>query len=92
MYHRYYTTNFKKSLKKVMHSGKFRREVVESVVDILASGEKLPLRYKDHLLQGEYVGYRECHIYNDLLLIYKIQDIKLILILVDIGSHSYLFK
>jgi mRNA-degrading endonuclease YafQ of YafQ-DinJ toxin-antitoxin module len=45
MYHRYYTTNFKKSLKKVIHFGKFRREVVESVVDILASGEKLPLRY-----------------------------------------------
>ena len=40
---------------------------------------------------GELFGYRECHIKGDLLLIYKIEKENLILILVDIGSHSQLF-
>ena len=42
---------------------------IEKIVDVLASGEKLPLNYRDHLLHGEYDGYRECHIHRDLLLI-----------------------
>jgi len=92
MYRRYYTANFQKSFKKIIHSGKFKREKIEKIVDVLASGEKLPLNYRDHLLHGEYDGYRECHIHRDLLLIYKIQEAKLILILVDIGSHSDLFE
>ncbi len=91
MYQKYYTKNFQKSIKKIIRSGFIKRSEIESVIDIIADGDKLPERCKDHDLNGIYLGYRECHIRSDLLLIYKIEYKKLILILVDVGSHSELF-
>jgi mRNA interferase YafQ len=60
----------------------------------------LPLehRHKDHGLTGSWVGFRDCHIFNDLVLIYRKYDKKTphkqygdnALVLVRIGSHSEL--
>lgn len=91
MYYKFYTTRFQKSLKKVLRSGRIKRQDVETVTDILASGDLLPAKFQDHPLHGDYEGFRECHIKFDLLLVYKIKDQKLILILFDIGTHSELF-
>lgn len=85
------TKQYIKSLKKIKKSGKFPQEEIGWVIDCLARNEKLHFKYRDHELQGDLQGYRECHIKNDLLLVYKKQSDKLILVLVDIGSHSYLF-
>ena len=57
------------------------------VITILANGDKLP----DNELQGNYKGYRECHIEPDWLLIYKISSNILVPSLVRTGSHSRLF-
>ncbi|WP_304418120.1 type II toxin-antitoxin system YafQ family toxin, partial [uncultured Helicobacter sp.] len=46
---------------------------------------------KDHALKGEYIGFRECHIKPDLLLIYQKDKHILILTCIDVGSHSKLF-
>jgi mRNA interferase YafQ len=86
-----YSKQFKKSFRKLVRSGSFDREKIENVVNILARGESLPESYRDHALQGEFSGMRECHIKPDLLLVYKIHDDILILVLVDIGLHSELF-
>ena len=59
---------------------------------MLAHGQKLPERYRDHNLSGNYQSCRECHITPDWLLIYKIYDKELILLLNRIGSHSSLFR
>lgn len=59
---------------------------------MLANGEPLPPKNKDHQLKGNYKGHRECHIEPDWLLIYKVQDNMLILTLVRTGSHSKLFN
>lgn len=87
------TKSFEKSFKKIKNSGV--KEVIfrdlDFVVDSLASGKSLSSLYKDHKLSGVLSDYRECHIKGDLLLIYKIEKENLILILVDIGSHSQLF-
>lgn len=91
MYHRYYTKQFQKSFNNILSSGKIKREEVEDVIDILCSGEKLPKIYRDHKLHGEYYGYNNCHIRGDLILIYKIEKDILVLVLIDIGSHSELF-
>lgn len=91
MYYRHYTRRFEKSLKKIIHSGKIERKEVETVVDILAGGENLSLKYKDHPLQGNYSGFRECHVRSNLLLIYYIKNKELVLVLFNIGSHSELF-
>lgn len=42
---------------------------------IIAKGKTLPLRYKDHLLAGNYKGLRECYISPDCLLIYERKDV-----------------
>lgn len=56
----------------------------------LATDQPLDARYRDHDLSGDWLGYRECHIKPDLLLIYqRVGDDKLIL--ARLGSHSELF-
>ena len=73
MYNKFYTKKFKKSAKKIVTSGAVKRGEIEKVIDILASGKVLEIKHRDHALQGEYLGYRECHIRPDVLLIYKIE-------------------
>ena len=62
------------------------------VIEILANGEALDARYKDHSLTGNYKGTRECHIEPDWLLIYEIRNNILVLMLYRLGTHSELFK
>ena len=62
-----------------------------TVIEILAKGEPLPEKHKDHPLVSNWNGYRECHIQSDWLLIYKYKDNELILSLTATGSHSDLF-
>jgi mRNA interferase YafQ len=87
------TKDFEKSYEKVKHSGRFKQQAknkLEIAIDILASGKKLPREFKDHQLFGELKEYRECHIKGNLLLIYQIRDNESTLVLVSIGTHSYL--
>ncbi len=84
------TKQYKKSFKKLKHSGKFNETELNKIIDILCRGEKLHPIYKDHDLHGEYVGCKECHIRGDILLIYQIKNEELVLVLINIGSHSEL--
>ena len=68
------------------------RALINQAVKILANGETLEPRYKDHPLIGNYIGFRECHIKPDLLLVYEIRDNVLELYLAATGSHSELFN
>lgn len=81
---------FKKDLKRIVRRG-YNLDLLKKVVDLLAKQELLPEKYKDHSLSGEYIGYRECHITPDWLLIYQIKDDELILVLSRTGTHSDLF-
>jgi mRNA interferase YafQ len=86
---------YRKSFKRLSHSGnltKNRLKNLNDVINILARGEKLHAKYEDHQLKGILKEFRECHIYSDLLLLYQFQEEKLILILVNIGSHSDFFS
>lgn len=67
---------------------------MEYIIGVLASGEKLDYKYKDHSLNDNryFKNCRECHIEPDWLLIYKIKDDELILYLLETGSHSDLFN
>ena len=79
---------FKKHFKKLNTQ---EQEIFREVVNKLANDENLEPKYRDHALKGEYIGFRECHLKPDLLLIYQKQDDVLILYCLDIGSHSELF-
>ncbi len=91
MYQVVFSPQYKKSLKKISKSGNFPIKEIERVISLLILGKILPVKYRDHSLSGELSDYRECHIKGDLLLIYRIEKGNLILVLVDIGSHSQLF-
>lgn len=86
-----FTTQFKKDLKLAKKQNK-DIEKLFAVVELLANGEKLDFKYKDHDLSGNYKGTRECHIEPDWLLVYEYQNDVLVLMLYRLGSHSELFK
>lgn len=84
------TSQFKKDYKLAMKRG-MNIELLDKVIDILAMGETLPDKYRDHALTGNWVGHRECHIQPDWLLIYRIEKSVLVLELSATGTHSDLF-
>ena len=84
------TSLFKKDRKLIAKQGKNMSKLQE-IVTKLANGEPLPPHNKDHKLQGDYEGCKECHIAPDWLLIYRIDKNNLILLLTRTGSHSDLF-
>lgn len=84
------TGKFKRDLKLAKKRG-YNLSLLSVVVDMLAAGEPLPEKYKDHTLFGNYVGCRECHITPDWLLIYEVEEDELILYLTRTGTHSDLF-
>lgn len=55
------TTQFKKDYKRTMKRG-LKIELLEKVVELLAMGEALPEKNRDHELSGNWGGHRECHI------------------------------
>lgn len=81
---------FRKDLKK-LRKRSVNLNKLDFVLTKLLSGEVLEERYKDHALIGNYIGFRECHIEPDFLLIYCIDNNKLILTAVRARSHSDLF-
>lgn len=84
------TSAFRKDLKKLRKRGANLNKL-DFVLTKLLNGEVLEERFKDHALIGNYIGFRECHIEPDFLLIYCIDNNKLILTAVRVGSHSDLF-
>ena len=86
-----FTSQFKKDLKLSKKQNNDLGKLFE-VIDILANGETLDAKYKDHSLTGNYRGTRECHVEPDWLLIYEIRGDVLVLMLYRLGSHSELFK
>ena len=85
-----YESTFKKDFKRIVKRGD-NIKLLEEVIEILANGQVLPEKYKDHHLIGSYSDCRECHITPDWLLVYKIDNNELILYLTRTGTHSDLF-
>lgn len=86
-------TAFKRDYKRVKatpHHSKDVDTLVSSVVTLLLIDQALPENNRDHPLSGDWVGYRECHVKPDLLLIYRKPDANT-LRLARLGSHSELF-
>ena len=87
----YYTNRIKKQLKLLEKRG-YDMTIFKEVVDMLLDGVALPEIFRDHPLKGDRHGYRDCHIQNDWVLIYKIDKGVLILLLSETGTHSDLLE
>ncbi|PHM22922.1 type II toxin-antitoxin system YafQ family toxin [Xenorhabdus budapestensis] len=86
------STAFKRDYKRES-KGQYRVGLDDALVPVLvalANNEPLERRHRDHELDGNWSGYRECHIKPDLLLIYQKPDSET-LQLARLGSHSQLF-
>lgn len=57
---------------------------------MLASDTPLPARCRPHKLKGNWIGYWECHIEPDWMLVYDFDNETLGL--AAIGTHADLFK
>lgn len=62
---------------------------IGNIISKLQRCETLSPSNVDHPLTGNWLGFRDCHIKPDLLLIYRIDNNQLQL--ARIGSHSDLF-
>ncbi len=84
------TNQFKRDIKLIVKRG-YNLELLEDVIEKLLKEESLPVKYFDHALTGNYIGFRECHIRPDWLLVYAIDRDKLVLTASRTGTHSDLF-
>ena len=66
-------------------------DALNAIVDQLAAGQPLPDKNRDNALTGDSIGFRECHIRPDWLLVYRVDGEDLILFLFRTGSHTDLF-
>ena len=91
MYTIRYSGQFKRSYKQCKKRG-YDMSKLETVLRLLAENGTLPPKYKPHILSGRgLVGYWECHIQPDWLLVWDQNDRELVLLLLDTGTHSDIF-
>ena len=84
------SNRFKRDLKLIAKRG-YDLNLLDAVVSTIAEQRPLPEKNRDHALTGDYIGFRECHISPDWLLIYRVDGNDLILFLSRTGTHSDLF-
>lgn len=84
------TTAFKRDFKreaKGPHSAVLDTDL-RQIIAALANDQPLEPKHRDHALSSNWKGYRDCHVRPDLVLIYRLDDDRLIL--ARLGSHSEL--
>lgn len=84
------TGQFKKDF-KLMQKRNYDLSKLESVLNLLITGNKLPAKYKEHPLKNHFKDYLDCHIEPDWLLIFKRDEAKKLIILIRTGTHSDIF-
>lgn len=82
--------SFRDDTKRLYKRNIMAQDEIAPIVEKLLNQEQLDPQYNDHQLKGDYVGYRDCHIKPDLVLVYKIQNDTLYLS--RIGRHRDIFK
>jgi mRNA interferase YafQ len=84
-----WANQFKKDYKLVKKRGCDLKEL-EKLIEFIVNGDKLPAKYKNHPLIGEWVGCFDAHVGNDWILIYEYVDDNTVKFL-RTGTHSDLF-
>ena len=82
------TSSFKRDL-KACHKWHYNLSLLESVVNTLRIPAPLDARHKDHKLEGNFKGYRDCHVLDDWILIYRADEE--CLTLYRTGTHADIF-
>ena len=84
-----------------VHEGRFEKDIklavkrglsmkkINTIITMLVNETPLPIKNKNHPLKGKYMGFLECHIEPDWLLIYRKTDTHIYFS--RTGTHSDLF-
>ena len=84
------SSQYKKDFKRIKNDPEKVADVLE-IIRLLENELPIPDSFNPHRLTGNYQGCIECHVQNDLLLIWMDESENLISIL-RLGSHSELFS
>ncbi len=84
-----FTNQFQKDFRRAEKRGK-NLQKLKLIIETLVSGDQLDPIHRDHRLLGKFLGRRECHIEADWLLVYKLEDDRIIF--ERTGTHSDLFR
>lgn len=90
MYAISFSNQFKKDYKRCIKRN-YDLSLLEKVLLLLRESGNLPIKYKPHLLSGNYANYWECHIKGDWLMIWLQNDETKEIFLERMGTHSDLF-
>lgn len=85
------STRYRKDERLMKKQGR-DMSLLDEVIAKLRNRKPLEAKYKDHPLRGKFSRLRECHIAPDWLLIYAIEEDRLVLALSRTGTHSNLLK
>jgi mRNA interferase YafQ len=85
------STRFKRDYKRELKGrfGKMLPADLSAILLAIANDQALPNHYRDHALTSQWIGYRDCHIKPDLVMIYRLPNDST-LELARLGSHSQL--
>ena len=84
------TAKFRKDYKRIKKRG-YDLSLLEDVLGQLLQEKTLEEKYRNHALIGNYIGFQECHIQSDWLLIYAVSESELILTASRTRTHSDLY-
>jgi mRNA interferase YafQ len=90
MLHPITTTQFEKDKKKARKQKK-GFITLSKIMKKLIEEQPLEPKYCDHPLKGNWKGFRDCHIENDWVLIYRVDKKEQKILFVRLGTHSELF-
>lgn len=82
------TGQFEKDVKRCKKRG-YKVHLLLKVFQELELNGNVPVKYKPHKLVGNYIGFWECHIQPDWLLIWYVSGNEIVL--TRTGTHSDLF-
>jgi mRNA interferase YafQ len=86
-----FTARFHKDYKRVLKGLPTLQAEFQPIIDMLVADLPLAPKNRDHSLKGEWLGFRDCHVRPDLVLIYRKFEPAMIEFN-RLGSHSELFK
>lgn len=82
------TSAFAKDVARCKARG-YDMDLLRVTMGRLIHRERLGRKQKDHSLKGEWVGYRECHLSDDWLLVYRVDGNEIMF--VRTGTHTDIF-
>ncbi len=90
-----YTKSFLGDWERLSRSGRYdMNRLKEAMLLLIDNMGPLGPEWRDHALEGDWGGHRECHIGGDFLLVYKLESAGKIgvVVFVRAGTHSELFE